>query len=277
MALAVNTLGLGGTEKAVQTARAPRSIRVGSTSVSLPCTRGESGAGISSRRHRGRVRRWRSDSGCASSRRGRCRPRHPGRRGGTVWCRGPSHRRASRCWSSRRLRRRRCLRRGARLRMHLFPSKMCALRYRRRLGLAGPEFHARHRVSHWPVDIVRLRGFAPERGEAKRLLGLDPERPVVARVGRSTTASGVTAGRHIRHCSRLAPKPKWCSSGLLRPSSTASTGMECSSGCGCSRRPRTKRGSPAFYAAPTSSSPRRRSASRTASRSRRRCASGCPS
>lgn len=69
--------------------------------------------------------------------------------------------------------------------MHLFPSKMCALRYRRRLGLAGPEFHDRHRVSHWPVDIERLRGLAPERAEAKRRLGLDPDRPVVARVGRA--------------------------------------------------------------------------------------------
>jgi glycosyltransferase involved in cell wall biosynthesis len=68
---------------------------------------------------------------------------------------------------------------------HLFPSKMCALRYRRRLGLAGPEFHARHRVSHWPVDIERLRGLAPDSAEAKRRLGLDPDRPVVARVGRA--------------------------------------------------------------------------------------------
>ena len=68
---------------------------------------------------------------------------------------------------------------------HLFPSKMCALRYRRRLALVGPEFHARHRVSYWPVDIARLRALAPDRAEAKRRLGLDPERPVVARVGRA--------------------------------------------------------------------------------------------
>ena len=68
---------------------------------------------------------------------------------------------------------------------HLFPSKMCALRYRERLGLGGPEFHDRHRVSHWPVDIARLRELAPEPAEAKRRLGLDPERPVAGRIGRA--------------------------------------------------------------------------------------------
>lgn len=67
---------------------------------------------------------------------------------------------------------------------HLFPSKMCALRYRLRLGLTGPEFHDRHRVSFWPVDLAGLRAQAPPREEAKRRLGLDPERPVVVRVGR---------------------------------------------------------------------------------------------
>lgn len=67
---------------------------------------------------------------------------------------------------------------------HLFPSKMCALRYRRRLGLGGPEFHDRHRVSFWPVDLAGLRALAPEPGDAKLRLGLDPERPVVVRVGR---------------------------------------------------------------------------------------------
>lgn len=67
---------------------------------------------------------------------------------------------------------------------HLFPSKMCALRYRRRLGLEGPDFHRRHRVLHWPVDIERLRGLAPEPEDAKRRLGLDPSRPVAGRIGR---------------------------------------------------------------------------------------------
>ncbi len=73
----------------------------------------------------------------------------------------------------------------AQLSCHLFPSKMCALRYRIRLGLEGPDFHRRHRVSHWPVDIARLRDLAPERAEAKRRLGLDPDRPVAGRIGRA--------------------------------------------------------------------------------------------
>jgi len=69
---------------------------------------------------------------------------------------------------------------------HLFVGKMCALRYRRRLGLDGPAFHERHRVSHWPVDIERLRALAPSPEDAKRELGLDPDRPVVARIGRAS-------------------------------------------------------------------------------------------
>jgi glycosyltransferase involved in cell wall biosynthesis len=69
--------------------------------------------------------------------------------------------------------------------MHLFISKMCALRYRRRLGLDGPEFHARHRVLPLPVDVERLVALAPSREEAKRRLGLDPARPVVGRLGRA--------------------------------------------------------------------------------------------
>jgi glycosyltransferase involved in cell wall biosynthesis len=73
----------------------------------------------------------------------------------------------------------------ARFDCHLFPSKMCALRYRERLGLDGPGFHRRHRVSHWPVDIARLRTLAPEPAEAKRRLGLDPDRPVAGRIGRA--------------------------------------------------------------------------------------------
>ena len=62
---------------------------------------------------------------------------------------------------------------------------MCALRYRDRVGLPGPEFHTRHRVSHWPLAIARMRALAPPPAEAKRALGLDPQRPVVARVGRA--------------------------------------------------------------------------------------------
>ena len=52
-------------------------------------------------------------------------------------------------------------------------------------GSTGPAFHDRHRVSHWPVDIARLRELAPEPAEAKRRLGLDPDRPVAGRIGRA--------------------------------------------------------------------------------------------
>lgn len=68
---------------------------------------------------------------------------------------------------------------------HLFVSRMCALRYRGRTGLDGPDFHRRHRVLPWPVELGRLRGLAPEPREARRRLGLDPERPTVVRVGRA--------------------------------------------------------------------------------------------
>jgi glycosyltransferase involved in cell wall biosynthesis len=67
---------------------------------------------------------------------------------------------------------------------HLFVSKMCALRYRRRRGLEGDDFHRAHRVSHWPLDLERLRGGAPAAAAAKAALGLDPARPVVGRLGR---------------------------------------------------------------------------------------------
>ncbi len=62
---------------------------------------------------------------------------------------------------------------------------MCAWRYRTRLGLDGPGFHERHKVSFWPVDIARLRELAPEPRAARERLGLDPDRPVVMRVGRA--------------------------------------------------------------------------------------------
>ena len=70
---------------------------------------------------------------------------------------------------------------------HLVPSKFCALRLRlrRRLGEGGPEFNRRHRASYWPVDVAGLRGRAPEPAKAKRALGLDPDRPVVGRIGRA--------------------------------------------------------------------------------------------
>jgi hypothetical protein len=74
---------------------------------------------------------------------------------------------------------------GKRFAAHLFVSKMCALRYRRRLGLDGPDFHPRHRVSYWPLALDRIRAAAPEPAAAKEALGLDPARPVVGRLGRA--------------------------------------------------------------------------------------------
>lgn len=68
--------------------------------------------------------------------------------------------------------------------LHLFVSKMCALRYRQRVGLTGPEFFARHGVLRWPVEVSAMRAAAPPRADAKRQLGLDPNRPVVVRTGR---------------------------------------------------------------------------------------------
>jgi glycosyltransferase involved in cell wall biosynthesis len=68
---------------------------------------------------------------------------------------------------------------------HLFVGKMCAWRYRQRLDMEDAAFHDRHRVLHWPIDIPRLRAMAPERRAAKLALGLDPDRPVVGRIGRA--------------------------------------------------------------------------------------------
>ena len=65
--------------------------------------------------------------------------------------------------------------------MHLFVSRFCAMRYRQRLGLAGPSFHERHRVSTWPLDMEQE---LPDRETARLALGLDPRRPVVVRLGR---------------------------------------------------------------------------------------------
>lgn len=68
---------------------------------------------------------------------------------------------------------------------HLFISKMCLLRYHVWTGGADPAFDARHRVLYLPVEVERLRAAAPAPAEAKRMLGLDPARPVVGRVGRA--------------------------------------------------------------------------------------------
>jgi glycosyltransferase involved in cell wall biosynthesis len=66
---------------------------------------------------------------------------------------------------------------------HLFLSKAMQLRYRDWAGHNGPGFHDRHRVHYLPID-PRLPQRAPDRAEARRLLGLDPDRPVVGRTGR---------------------------------------------------------------------------------------------
>jgi glycosyltransferase involved in cell wall biosynthesis len=66
---------------------------------------------------------------------------------------------------------------------HLFISEMCALRYRPLS--ADPDFHARHRVSYIPIDADGIVASAAAREDARRVLGLDPARPVIARVGRA--------------------------------------------------------------------------------------------
>lgn len=69
---------------------------------------------------------------------------------------------------------------------HLFMSKFCLLRYRRKGGGADDaDFHRRHKVLSAPIEIDALRDLAPSKEDARRLLGLDPTRPVVGRVGRA--------------------------------------------------------------------------------------------
>jgi glycosyltransferase involved in cell wall biosynthesis len=67
---------------------------------------------------------------------------------------------------------------------HLLISQMCAMRYRERAGMSLEEFHHRHRTLYYPVDTDALRSDAMSRDEAHALLGLDPGRPTVVRVGR---------------------------------------------------------------------------------------------
>jgi glycosyltransferase involved in cell wall biosynthesis len=96
---------------------------------------------------------------------------------------------------------------------HLFISKMCALRYR---GLvAGEEFHARHRVSYIPIDADGIVAMAGSRDEARRRLGLDPERPVIARVGRGDDRkwSPIVVDM-LRHLIALVPGVQFAVTGL---------------------------------------------------------------
>jgi glycosyltransferase involved in cell wall biosynthesis len=67
---------------------------------------------------------------------------------------------------------------------HLHISQMCAMRYRERAGLELEDFHRRHRTLYYPVDTDALHADATTRDEAHALLGLDPGRPTVVRVGR---------------------------------------------------------------------------------------------
>ncbi|HEV3321809.1 MAG TPA: glycosyltransferase family 4 protein [Solirubrobacteraceae bacterium] len=67
---------------------------------------------------------------------------------------------------------------------HLHISQMCAMRYRERAGIELEAFHRRQRTLYYPVDADALRAEATTRDEAHALLGLDPGRPTVVRVGR---------------------------------------------------------------------------------------------
>jgi glycosyltransferase involved in cell wall biosynthesis len=68
---------------------------------------------------------------------------------------------------------------------HLFMSRMCLMRYAERAGGSrNGDFHRRHKVLRVPIEIDSLRRDAPAPGDARRALGLDPDRPVVGRVGR---------------------------------------------------------------------------------------------
>jgi glycosyltransferase involved in cell wall biosynthesis len=89
---------------------------------------------------------------------------------------------------------------------HLLISQMCAMRYRERAGLDLQSFHRRHRTLHYPVDVDALRADAMSRSEAHALLGLDPERPTVVRVGREDDRKwGDILVAMVPHLLRLVP------------------------------------------------------------------------
>jgi hypothetical protein len=68
---------------------------------------------------------------------------------------------------------------------HLFISKFLLMRYGRRLGGVGGDFHKRHRAAYLGLELDTLRGRAPSHRTAKAALGLDPDRPVAGRIGRA--------------------------------------------------------------------------------------------
>ncbi|HEX6651499.1 MAG TPA: glycosyltransferase [Thermoleophilaceae bacterium] len=68
---------------------------------------------------------------------------------------------------------------------HLFMSQMCLMRYAERIGSSrNGDFDRRHKVLRFPIEYEALRKDAPPPEDARRSLGLDPDRPVVGRIGR---------------------------------------------------------------------------------------------
>jgi glycosyltransferase involved in cell wall biosynthesis len=90
---------------------------------------------------------------------------------------------------------------------HLFISQMCAMRYRTLSGIDLDTFHERHRTHYYPVDIDALRANAVSRDEAAdAVLGLDPARPTVIRVGRDDDRKwGDILVAMVPHLLRLVP------------------------------------------------------------------------
>jgi glycosyltransferase involved in cell wall biosynthesis len=89
---------------------------------------------------------------------------------------------------------------------HLFISQMCAMRYRQQAGTDLDTFYERHRTLYYPVDIDGLRANAIPRIEAHTLLGLDPARPTVVRVGRDDDRKwGDILITMIPHLVRMVP------------------------------------------------------------------------
>jgi glycosyltransferase involved in cell wall biosynthesis len=89
---------------------------------------------------------------------------------------------------------------------HLLISQMCAMRYRARAGVDLERFHRRHRTLYYPVDVDALRADAISRSDAHALLGLDPARPTVVRVGREDDRKwGDILVAMVPHLLRLVP------------------------------------------------------------------------
>ncbi len=90
--------------------------------------------------------------------------------------------------------------------VHLFISQMCAMRHRAQAGMDLNEFHERHRTLYYPVDIDGLAGSAISRSDSHAILGLDPDRPTVIRVGRDDDRKwGDILVAMVPHLVRLIP------------------------------------------------------------------------